>query len=74
MVFRRGIPDWPMGLILTLAFLFTFATRIDDLTAVIEKKIFDLRSLIEEGAGLKAVRELNKAYADLDLPNKGPGE
>ena len=53
MVFRRGIPDWPVGLILTLAFLFMFTTGIRDFTDVIEKKTFDLRSRISASSEIR---------------------
>jgi len=46
MVFKRGTSEWPIGLNLTLAFLFMFITGIGDFTDVIEKKTFDLRSRI----------------------------
>jgi CHASE2 domain-containing sensor protein/predicted Ser/Thr protein kinase len=44
MVLKRGIPDWVIGLILTLVFLFIVRTGIGDFTDIIEKKTFDLRS------------------------------
>lgn len=50
------------------------AKAIDNL-AVAGAKVIALDIIFnepEEGAGLKALRELNKAYADLDLPNKDP--
>ncbi len=46
MVFKRGTSEWPIGLILTLAFLFMFIIGIGDFTDVIEKKTFGLRSRI----------------------------
>jgi CHASE2 domain-containing sensor protein/tRNA A-37 threonylcarbamoyl transferase component Bud32 len=44
MLFKKGIPEWLIGLILTLLFLFMFVTGFDDFTDVIEKKRFDLGS------------------------------
>jgi CHASE2 domain-containing sensor protein/predicted Ser/Thr protein kinase len=44
MVLKKGIPDWVIGLILTLVFLFIVLTGIGDFTDIIEKKTFDLRS------------------------------
>jgi CHASE2 domain-containing sensor protein/predicted Ser/Thr protein kinase len=127
MVLKKGIPNWVIGLILTLAFLFIVLTGIGDFTDIIEKKTFDLRSRLsasgernpdiemvviddedldelgrfpwprnilakaidnlamagakvivmdimfnepEESAGLKAVKELKKTYADLGLHNQ----
>jgi CHASE2 domain-containing sensor protein/predicted Ser/Thr protein kinase len=127
MFFRKGIPEWFIGLVLTLIFLFMLITGIGDFTDAIEKKTFDLRSRLsaseemnpdielvvindddlaeigrfpwprdilakavdnlamagakvigldimfnepEESAGLKAVRELKRAYVDLRLHNK----
>ncbi len=128
MVLKKGIPDWVIGLGLTLVFLFIVLTGIGDFTDIIEKKTFDLRSRLsasgernpdiemvviededldeigrfpwprnilakaidnlamagakvivmdimfnepEESAGLKAVKELEKTYADLGLPDQG---
>jgi CHASE2 domain-containing sensor protein/tRNA A-37 threonylcarbamoyl transferase component Bud32 len=128
MVLKKGIPEWVIGLILTLVFLFIVLTGIGDFTDIIEKKTFDLRSRLsasgernpdiemvvigeedldeigrfpwprnilakaidnlalagakviamdimfnepEESAGLEAVKELTKTYADLDLPRQG---
>jgi len=128
MVLKKGIPDWVIGLILTLVFLFIVLTGIGDFTDIIEKKTFDLRSRLsaseernpdiemvvigeddldeigrfpwprnilakaidnlavagakviamdimfnepEESAGLKTVKELKKAYADLGLAKQG---
>jgi CHASE2 domain-containing sensor protein/predicted Ser/Thr protein kinase len=44
MVLKKGIPDWVIGLVLTLVFLFIVLTGIGDFTDIIEKKTFDLRS------------------------------
>jgi serine/threonine-protein kinase len=44
MVLKKGIPDWVIGLILTLVFLFIVSTGKGDFTDIIEKKTFDLRS------------------------------
>jgi len=44
MVIKKGIPDWVIGLGLTLVFLFIVLTGIGDFTDIIEKKTFDLRS------------------------------
>jgi len=44
MVLKKSIPDWVIGLILTLVFLFIVLTGIGDFTDIIEKKTFDLRS------------------------------
>lgn len=44
MVFKKGVPDWVIGLILTLLFLIMVLTGLGDFTDVIEKKTFDLRS------------------------------
>ena len=44
MVLKKGIPEWVIGLFLTLVFLFIVLTGIGDFTDIIEKKTFDLRS------------------------------
>lgn len=44
MLFKKGIPEWLIGLILTLLFLIMVVTGFLDFTDVIEKKTFDLRS------------------------------
>jgi CHASE2 domain-containing sensor protein len=44
MALKKGIPDWVIGLILTLVFLMMVLTGFGDFTDVIEKKTFDLRS------------------------------
>ena len=44
MLFKKGIPEWLIGLILTLVFLIMVGTGFGDFTDVIEKKTFDLRS------------------------------
>jgi len=44
MPFKRSIPGWSIGLILTLLFITMFVTGLGDFTDVIEKKTFDLRS------------------------------
>jgi CHASE2 domain-containing sensor protein len=44
MVLKKGIPNWLIGLILTLVFLVMVLTGVGDFTDVIEKKTFDLRS------------------------------
>jgi CHASE2 domain-containing sensor protein len=44
MSFQRIIPQWSIGLILTLLFIIMFITGSGDFTDVIEKKTFDLRS------------------------------
>ncbi|MFB0519879.1 MAG: CHASE2 domain-containing protein [Desulfatiglandales bacterium] len=44
MAFKKGIPEWLIGLILTLLFLMMLLTGFGDFTDVIEKKTFDLRS------------------------------
>jgi serine/threonine-protein kinase len=44
MPFKKGIPGWSIGLILTLLFIIMFVTGLGDFTDVIEKKTFDLRS------------------------------
>jgi len=44
MVFKKGIPDWVIGLFLTLLFLVMVHTGFGDFTDTIEKKTFDLRS------------------------------
>jgi serine/threonine-protein kinase len=44
MALKKGIPDWVIGLILTLVFLFIVRTGYGDFTDIIEKKTFDLRS------------------------------
>ncbi len=44
MVSKKGIPEWLIGLILTLLFLIMFFFPVVDFTDVIEKKTFDLRS------------------------------
>ena len=44
MLFKKGIPEWLIGLILTLLFLFMSVTGLGDFTDIIEKKTFDLRS------------------------------
>jgi serine/threonine-protein kinase len=44
MKFKKGIPEWLIGLILTLLFLIMFFFPVVDFTDVIEKKTFDLRS------------------------------
>jgi len=44
MLFKKGIPEWLIGLVLTLLFLFMFVTGFGDFTDVIEKKRFDLGS------------------------------
>jgi len=44
MLFKKGIPEWLLGLILTLVFLAMVGTGIGDFTDVMEKKAFDLRS------------------------------
>ncbi|MFW6147045.1 MAG: protein kinase domain-containing protein [Thermodesulfobacteriota bacterium] len=41
---KKGIPDWVIGLTLTLAFLFIVFTGIGDFTDILEKKAFDLRA------------------------------
>jgi len=43
MLFKRGIPEWLIGLTLTLLFLAMLVTGFGDFTDVIEKKTFDLR-------------------------------
>jgi len=44
MPFKKSIPGWSIGLILTLLFITMFVTGLGDFTDVIEKKTFDLRS------------------------------
>jgi serine/threonine-protein kinase len=44
MSLKNGIPPWLIGAILTLLFLIMSFTRVGDLTDVLEKKTFDLRS------------------------------
>ena len=44
MVSKKGIPEWLIGLLLTLLFLIMFFFPVVDFTDVIEKKTFDLRS------------------------------
>ncbi len=44
MLFKKGIPEWFIGLILTLLFIIMVITGRGDFTDVIEKKTFDLRS------------------------------
>jgi len=44
MVLKKGVPEWVIGLVLTLVFLFIVLTGIGDFTDIIEKKTFDLRS------------------------------
>ena len=44
MPFKKSIPGWSIGLILTLLFIIMFVTGLGDFTDVIEKKTFDLRS------------------------------
>jgi len=44
MVFKKGIPDWVIGLFLTLLLLVMVLTGFGDFTDIIEKKTFDLRS------------------------------
>ncbi len=44
MFFKKGVPEWLIGLVLSLVFLFMLVTGIGDFTDVIEKKTFDLRS------------------------------
>ena len=41
---KKGIPEWLIGLVLTLIFILIVVTGIGDFTDVIEKKTFDLRS------------------------------
>ena len=44
MLFKKGIPEWLIGLILTVLFLAMIGTGFGDFTDAIEKKTFDLRS------------------------------
>ena len=44
MLFKKSIPEWLIGLILTLLFLIMVVTGFLDFTDVVEKKTFDLRS------------------------------
>jgi len=50
MLFKKGIPEWSIGLIVTLLFLIIFVTGVGDFTDVIEKKTFDLRSRLGASA------------------------
>jgi eukaryotic-like serine/threonine-protein kinase len=50
MVLKKGIPDWVIGLVLTLVFLFIVLTGIGDFTDIIEKKTFDFRSRLSASA------------------------
>ncbi len=44
MSLKKGIPEWLIGLSLTLLFIIMIVTGLGDFTDVIEKKTFDLRS------------------------------
>ncbi|MBW2332599.1 MAG: CHASE2 domain-containing protein, partial [Deltaproteobacteria bacterium] len=44
MPFKKSIPQWSIGLILTLLFILMLVTGLGDFTDVIEKKTFDIRS------------------------------
>jgi len=44
MPFKKSVPRWLIGLILTILFIIMFVTGLGDFTDVIEKKTFDLRS------------------------------
>ena len=44
MALKKGIPEWLIGLILTLLFIIMVVTGLGDFTDIIEKKTFDIRS------------------------------
>ena len=46
MATRNKFPDWLIGLLITLFFLFTSYTGIFDFTNAIEMKVFDFRASI----------------------------
>lgn len=56
MKIKKAMPDWVVGVILTLIFLFITFTGIFDFTQAIEMKTFDLR------AKLSAPEERKSGY------------
>ncbi len=70
MLNKKGIPDWLIGLVLTLLFIAMFITGIGDFTDIIEKKTFDLRSRLSASEERNPDIEL-VAIGDEDLSEIG---
>jgi serine/threonine-protein kinase len=70
-IMKQKVPDWLIGLILTLFFLFITSTGIFDFTNAIEMKSFDLRARVAASGDKNPDIEL-VVITDDDLLELGP--